>query len=137
MTHSTPGTSGTSGASGASGSSATTFVTISAKNKHILARFDVATIGPREAAAIALEISRALEGATKGKCLVIDLSRTMSLSSMGLGLCVDIRNRAVDAGLRPVLAGMNVQLTDLVRMMRVDRLFTITSSTVDLERLLL
>ncbi len=124
----TPGTHGTSAA---------TFVTISAKNKHMIARLDAVSIGPREAALIATEVSRMLIGATKGKCLVIDLSRTNSLSSMGLGLCVDLRNRAVDAGLRPVLAGMNIQLTDLVRMMRVDRLFTITSSSNDLERLLL
>ena len=124
----TPGTHGTSAA---------TFVTISAKNKHMIARLDAVSIGPREAALIATEVSRMLTSFTKGKCLVIDLSRTNSLSSMGLGLCVDLRNRAVDAGLRPVLAGMNIQLTDLVRMMRVDRLFTITSSSNDLERLLL
>ncbi len=124
----TPGTHGTSTA---------TFVTVSMKNKHMIARLDAVSIGPREAALIATEVSRMLTSTTKGKCLVIDLSRTNSLSSMGLGLCVDLRNRAVDAGLRPVLAGMNIQLTDLVRMMRVDRLFTITSSSNDLERLLL
>ncbi|MEI6877773.1 MAG: STAS domain-containing protein [Planctomycetota bacterium] len=124
----TPGTHGTSTA---------TFVTVSMKNKHMIARLDAVSIGPREAALIATEVSRMLTSSTKGKCLVIDLSRTNSLSSMGLGLCVDLRNRAVDAGLRPVLAGMNIQLTDLVRMMRVDRLFTITSSSHDLERLLL
>ncbi len=124
----TPGTHGTSTA---------TFVTVSVKNKHMIARLDAVSIGPREAALIATEVSRMLTSSTKGKCLVIDLSRTNSLSSMGLGLCVDLRNRAVDAGLRPVLAGMNIQLTDLVRMMRVDRLFTITSSSHDLERLLL
>ena len=119
------------------GTSTATFVTVSVKNKHMIARFDAVSIGPREAALIATEVTRMLASATKGKCLVIDLSRTNSLSSMGLGLCVDLRNRAVDAGLRPVLAGMNIQLTDLVRMMRVDRLFTITSSSHDLERLLL
>ena len=124
----TPGTHGTSTA---------TFVTVSMKNKHMIARLDAVSIGPREAALIATEVSRMLTSTTKGKCLVIDLSRTNSLSSMGLGLCVDLRNRAVDAGLRPVLAVMNIQLTDLVSMMRVDRLFTITSSSHDLERLLL
>lgn len=124
----TPGTHDTSTA---------TLVTVSVKNKHMVARLNAVSIGPREAALIATEVSRMLTSSTKGKCLVIDLSRTNSLSSMGLGLCVDLRNRAVDAGLRPVLAGMNIQLTDLVRMMRVDRLFTITSSSHDLERLLL
>ncbi|MSQ90829.1 MAG: anti-sigma factor antagonist [Phycisphaerales bacterium] len=118
-------------------SSAATLLTISSRNKHLVVRFSSPTIGPREATLMTQEVSRALENATKGKCLVIDLSRTMSLSSMGLGLCVDIRNRAVDAGMRPVISGMNVHLADLVRMMRVDRLFTIAASTLELERLLL
>ncbi len=121
---------------GTTGSSAAKFVTISAKNKHTIVRLDAVAIGPREAAIVTGEVSQAILTATKGKCLVIDLSRTVSLSSMGLGLCVDIRNRAVDAGLRPIIAGMNIQLADLFRMMRVDRLFTITSSAIELERLL-
>ncbi|MSR45263.1 MAG: anti-sigma factor antagonist [Phycisphaerales bacterium] len=116
---------------------AASLVTISTRNKHLVVRLDAPTIGPREAGHVATEVSRALTSATKGKCFVIDLSRTNALSSMGLGLCVDIRNRAVDAGMRPVLTGMNVQLADLFRMMRVDRLFAVSSSTADLERLLL
>ncbi len=118
-------------------SSPKSFVTVSTKNKHTIARFDAVSIGPREATAVAATVANALSSATKGKCFVIDLSRTNSLSSMGLGLCVDLRNRAVDAGLRPVLTGMNVHLADLFQMMRVDRLFSIVTSTTELERLLL
>ncbi len=118
-------------------SSAKSFVTLTTKNKHLIARFDAVSIGPREATAIAGEVATALGTAVKGKCLVIDLSRTNSLSSMGLGLCVDLRNRAVDAGLRPVLTGMNVHLADLFQMMRVDRLFAIATTTTEVERLLL
>lgn len=118
-------------------SSPKSFVTVSIKNKHTIARFDAVSIGPREATAVAATVANALSSATKGKCFVIDLSRTNSLSSMGLGLCVDLRNRAVDAGLRPVLTGMNVHLADLFQMMRVDRLFSIVTSTTELERLLL
>lgn len=117
--------------------SARSFVTLSTKNKHTIARFDAVSIGPREATSVAADVATALLSATKGKCFVIDLSRTNSLSSMGLGLCVDLRNRAVDAGLRPVLTGMNVHLADLFLMMRVDRLFSIATSTAELERLLL
>ncbi|MSQ90787.1 MAG: anti-sigma factor antagonist [Phycisphaerales bacterium] len=118
-------------------SSARSFVTMSTKNKHLIARFDAVSIGPREATAVAADVAAALLSATKGKCFVIDLSRTNSLSSMGLGLCVDLRIRAVDAGLRPILTGMNVHLSDLFQMMRVDRLFTIATTTSELERLLL
>ena len=69
--------------------------------------------------------------------MVIDLSRCQALSSMALGLCVTLANRATDAGQRPVVAGMNVQLAELFRLMRVDRMFTTATSTADLERLLL
>ncbi len=120
-----------------SGTSTSTWTNVRVKNKHTIVRFEAPSIGPREAAVMATEVSRAITDATKGKCLVIDLSRTNSLSSMGLGLCVDIRNRAVDAGLRPILTGMNVQLAELFRMMRVERLFTVASSAAELERYLL
>ncbi len=122
---------------GTSGSSAPTLLSVSTKNHHMIIRLDAVAIGPREATIMATEVTRALEHAVKGKSLVIDLSRTVSLSSMGLGLCVDIRNRAVDSGMRPILTGMNVQLADLFGMMRVDRLFTIASSAAELERYLL
>lgn len=118
-------------------SSASTMVTISTRNQHVLVRLHATTIGGQEALAIVTEVAKALEGATRGKKFVIDLSRTNALSSMGLGLCVDLRNRANDAGLRPVLTGMNVQLAELFHMMRVDRLFTIATSGGELERMLL
>jgi anti-anti-sigma factor len=120
-----------------SASSSTALVTISSRNQHVVVRLHAGTIGAREALAIVEEAARGLEGAPKGKRFVIDLSRTNALSSMGLGLCVDLRNRAVDAGLKPVLTGMNVQLAELFHMMRVDRLFTIAQSAGELERMLL
>ncbi len=118
-------------------SSTTTLVTISTKNQHVIVRLHAPAIGAREALAIVEEAARSLESAVKGKRFIIDLSRTDALSSMGLGLCVDLRNRAVDAGLKPVLTGMNVQLAELFHLMRVDRLFTIAQSTVELERMML
>lgn len=118
-------------------SSPNTMVTISTRNQHVIVRLHAATIGAKEAVSIVTEVAKALDGATRGKKFVIDLSRTNSLSSMGLGLCVDLRNRANDAGLRPILTGMNVQLAELFHMMRVDRLFSIVSSGGELERMLL
>jgi len=107
------------------------------RNSHAIIRFDSNTIGAREAAIIAEEAYKAIDAAPRGKCMVIDLSRCQSLSSMGLGLCVTLANRASETGLRPVVAGMNVQLAELFRLMRIDRMFTTATSTADLERLLL
>ncbi len=118
-------------------SPAHSLVTISVKNQHVVVRIHATSIAAREAVAIVEQASKVLEGAVKGKRFVIDLSRTSALSSMGLGMCVDLRNRAVDAGLRPLLTGMNVQLAETFSLMRVDRLFTIVTSAGELERLLL
>ncbi len=107
------------------------------RNRHAIVRFDSIAIGAREAAIIAEEAYKAIDSTPRGKCMVIDLSRCQSLSSMALGLCVTLANRGSEAGLRPVVAGMNVQLAELFRLMRVDRMFTTATSTADLERLLL
>jgi anti-anti-sigma regulatory factor len=112
-------------------------VTVQQRNRHAILRFDSNNIGAREAAIIAEEACKAIDATPRGKCVVIDLSRCQSLSSMALGLCVTIANRSVEGGLRPVVAGMNVQLAELFRLMRVDRLFTTASSSADLERMLL
>ncbi len=118
-------------------SPAHSLVTISVKNQHVVVRIHATSIAAREAITIVEQASKVLEGAVKGKRFVIDLSRTSALSSMGLGMCVDLRNRAVDAGMRPLLTGMNVQLAETFSLMRVDRLFTIVTSAGELERLLL
>jgi len=68
--------------------------------------------------------------------LVLDLSRTRTISSMGLGLCVDLRNRAVARGLSPILAGTSGDLLDVFRMMKLERLFTVVRSDRDLRDLL-
>jgi len=107
------------------------------RNRHAIIRFDSNHIAAREAAIIAEEACKAIDATPRGKCMVIDLSRCQALSSMALGLCVTLANRGSEAGLRPVVAGMNVQLAELFRLMRVDRLFTTATSTADLERLLL
>lgn len=112
-------------------------VTVQHRNRHAIIRFDSNAIGAREAAVIAEEACKAIDATPRGKCMVIDLSRCQALSSMALGLCVTLANRATDAGQRPVVAGMNVQLAELFRLMRVDRMFTTATSTADLERLLL
>jgi hypothetical protein len=58
------------------------------------------------------------------------------LSSMGLGMCVDLRNRAAAAKLKPHMTGMSRSLLDLFRMMRVDRLYTVVHGREELGGIL-
>lgn len=95
------------------------------------------TIGPRESAAIQAGTAKVLADRLPGlRHLVVDLGKARSMSAIGLALCVDLRNRAATAGLAPVLSGANGEVMDVLRMMKVERLFTTVRSDRDLKQLI-
>jgi hypothetical protein len=55
---------------------------------------------------------------------------------MGLGMAVDIRNRASSAKFKPYLFGCSRALLDLFRMMKVDRLYTVVHGKDELGGIL-
>jgi anti-anti-sigma factor len=101
-----------------------------------VARVVVPSIGQSEAPAIRDRIIAQLQATQRGRCFVLDLSQVSLISSLGLGTCVDLRNTAEKAGLRPAVFGMNRHLVDLFALMRIDRLFTVAKSTHELDQLL-
>lgn len=103
------------------------YVAIERYPKGLYARITCPTIGQREAPVISAEIAEALASANmpKGSSLVIDMSAVTMLTSMGLGMCVDLRNRANTAKMKPYLTGASRSLLDLFRMMKIDRLYTV------------
>lgn len=112
-------------------------VSIERKGTHLVARIGATFVSQHEAPAITEQVSRAIAGADgAGACFVLDVSVVEAMSSMGVGMCVDLRNRATDRGFRPVLFGMNNALLDVIRLMRVERLFTVAATRADLDRLL-
>ena len=95
------------------------------------------TIGSRESAAILSGITKVLSDRLPGlRHLVLDLGKARSMSGIGLALCVDLRNRAAAAGLSPVLAGASGEVMDVLRMMKVERLFNAVRSERDLKQLI-
>ncbi len=112
-------------------------IALAPQGGHLRVTVTAPTVGQREAPLIATAIGEALkthEG--KGKYFVLDLSSVNVLSSLGLGMCVDVRHRALERGMKPVLYGMPQHLVELLRMMKVDRLFTVVHAAPDLDRLL-
>jgi len=106
-------------------------------NGHLLAEVLVPVIGQREAQVVHDEINRALAGFEgKGRCFVLDLSHVMMLSSLGLVMCIDTRHRAIERGMRPILSGVQPALLDLLRLMKMDRLFTLVHGGAELARIL-
>ena len=106
---------------------------------HLVARILCPNVGQREVPIIAQEAGEALlelGDAAKGKRFVLDLSPVGTLSSMGLGMCVDLGNRARHAGMKPTLHGANRTLLELLRLMKIDRQFQLALDAPALDRLL-
>ena len=111
-------------------------VEISRPGGHLVARVLAPSVGQAEAGPLRDAIAAHLAGTARGRAFVIDLSQVSLVSSLGLGTIVDLRNAAEKAGLRPCVHGMNRHLTDLFALMRIDRLFEVSRTTADLERIL-
>ena len=114
------------------------FVAIERYPRGIYARVACPSIGQREAPIIAGEISEAISGTTlpRGGVLVLDLSNVVMVTSIGLGMCVDIRRQAEGSKLKPYLFGTNRQLLDILRMMKIDRQFTVVHGKDELGAIL-
>jgi anti-anti-sigma regulatory factor len=114
------------------------FVVIERYPRGVYARIVCPSIGQREAPIIAGEISDAIANAAmpRGGALVLDLSNVVMVTSIGLGTCVDIRRQAEGARLKPYLFGTNRQLLDILRMMKIDRQYTIVHGKDELGAIL-
>jgi anti-anti-sigma factor len=85
-------------------------------------------IGEREAAIIANSVNSKLrEYGSKVKSLVLDFNEVQFISSLGLGMCIDVRNTAEQCKAGTSIVGLTSHLQELFEMMRLDRLFTISS----------
>lgn len=114
------------------------FVAIERCPRGIQARIACPAVGQREAPIITGEISEAIKGSNlpRGSALVVDLSAVTLLTSMGLGMCIDLRRQAQSARLKPYLFGANRQLLDILRMMKIDRDYTVVHGADELGGIL-
>lgn len=112
------------------------FVDLTFQRGVLTARLVGPSVGQREAPIIASEIRRAIERFGRAvRVLVLDLTDVTLICSMGLGMCIDVRNRAVKAKARSVLFGLSPEIDGLFRLMRIERLYKIARSEKDLRRL--
>ena len=113
------------------------YVTVTRNPRGITARLVAPSIGQREAPIIENEVMDALTDSDKrSKWLIIDLSAVSVLSSMGLGMCVELRRHAKEQKMNTALYGLNGHLRDLFRMMKVERLYKIVHSKDDLRKMI-
>jgi anti-anti-sigma factor len=67
--------------------------------------------------------------------LVLDLSYVQAMSSYGLGLCIELRNHAKAQQADAVLFGMCLDIRELFRIVKVDRLFTVALTPMQLAEI--
>lgn len=92
-------------------------------------------LGQRESGIVAEECRRAIAGyGAELRHVVIDLSDVRGMASLGLGLCIEMRNAARKQNASCILFGLGQELRDLFVLMKIDRLFTIAQSTGDLAQ---
>ena len=70
------------------------------------------------------------------KFLVLDFGSVTFMNSMGLGMCIDFRNRANKAGGKAIILGANKELGDLFKMVKLDKLYTFVKDTTELGKLI-
>jgi len=114
------------------------FVQCEATNGHLLARIVTPSIGQRESPIIINEVSGKLSEMNEGcKFLVLDFTKVGYINSMGIGMCIELRNRANAHGAKQVvLYNLKPDILHVLKMTRIDKVFTIIDKEKKLEKLL-
>jgi anti-anti-sigma factor len=113
------------------------FVRINAVRGVLHARIHGPQMSQREAPIVLDEIAAALAAhGSPLRVLLLDFTDVQSMSSLGLGMCLELRRKAREAGGRTVICGLTPQLGDLFGMLKFDRLCTIARDEPDLRRAL-
>jgi anti-anti-sigma factor len=115
----------------------TTLVDIEVRSKLLYVKFMGPQIGQRESPIISLEVEPYLKAAGKDlKHFIIDIKGVNFMSSMGVGVCIALRNKAVAAGAKPILFGASADLAKLVAMMKLDQMYKFAKDQGELDILL-
>jgi anti-sigma B factor antagonist len=115
----------------------TTHVEIEVRSKLLYVKFMGPQVGQRESPIISLEVEPYLKAAGKDlKHFIIDIKGVNFMSSMGVGVCIALRNKAVAAGGKPILFGTSPELVKLLAMMKIDQMYKLAKDQSELDMLL-
>ena len=113
------------------------FACTSCRNGVLIVELAGPTVGTREAPIIAQEVTIELDANVDSlRTLLLDFTNVTILSSVGLEMCIDLRNRAHEAGANTVLCGVNPELDELMKKMVTDRLWRIVYDAEELSQAL-
>ena len=113
------------------------FVVLDLKGAALIAHLVGPNVGPREAPIIAGEVAGAMESLNRRmRVLVLDFAEVAIISSIGLGMFVDLCHKARDRKARALAYGVNKELAEMFRLMKIDKLFTLVKCEADLKKAL-
>lgn len=85
------------------------------------------SVGEKEVSVISAAAHRALQQhGTSMNSMVLDVSSVRMMQSIGLGMCIDLRNTAKAFGVATSLRGLAGRLEELFAMLKIDRMFETT-----------
>ena len=93
-------------------------------------------IGQREAGIITEAFEGALETTVGITTLQVDLADIAFMNSMGIGMLVDLRNRTSGRKIKLILSDVKPEVEQLLKMVRLDKLFTICTNQKQLQKAL-
>ncbi|MAB83007.1 MAG: hypothetical protein CMJ24_06170 [Phycisphaerae bacterium] len=113
------------------------FVTPRVDGRALWLRLRGPSINEREAQIITSEAGMEIEQADD-VCtfLVLDMQDVSFISSMGIGMLLDLRNRAGQRKMKIVLAHVGDQLNDLLRIVKLEKVLSLCTTDRDLKRAL-
>ncbi len=112
------------------------FVRFRTDDDAFVATLDAPSINQREAEIIGSSIEEAMVDLAGYKWFVVDMAEVTFMSSMGIGMLIDARSRAVGRKMKLVLANVTKDLEQLLKMVKLDKVFVICSSEKQLRKAL-
>ena len=111
------------------------FVEVSFSNGTLKASLVGPRIGDREATLVANIVNAKLKAyGERVNALILDVSKVEFMSSLGLGMCIDVRNNAEDIHAETAIIGLSIHLQELFHMMKLEKLFQIEPRQVDINK---
>lgn len=96
------------------------FVSFAIADRELTARLAGPSIGARETPIIHTEINDVLHAlGPRLKRLVLDLTEVRSMSSMALGMCLDVRKTAREFGVKTAAVGMSHDMARVLRRLKL------------------
>ena len=103
---------------------------------HLVVKFNPAALGAGDIKSITAQLSGAIQNlanAGAGRYVVLDFTGVPLLSSIGLGMCVDIYHCAQKYGRKCATYGLQSRTSELFHLMHLDRMYENLSTQTQLQ----